>query len=130
MADTRPVTVELAAGDAVTRAAGELRTFSPAERLGRALLALLVAIAAAAAMIPIPIVHLIGVPLVLIAGVMLAIRQAMSVGRLAPLRLPCPRCGAPNSIGGGLGYRTVEGAMSRQCESCRRAMSLTMDDRR
>ncbi len=126
MADIRPVTVELAAGDAVTRASGELRRFTPAERLGRALLVLLVAIVASAAMIPIPIVHLIGVPLVLLTGIVLAIRQAMAVARLAPLRVACPRCEAMNTIGGGLGIRRVDAPMARACESCRRPLEVRL----
>lgn len=127
MAETRPVTVELAAGDAEpSRAPGELRVFSPLERIGRAMVVLLIACGLAAAIIPVPIVHLVGIPLVLLAGVIAAVRQAMAVARLAPMRLACPRCGAANSIGGGLGYRTTSGPIARQCESCRRALELRL----
>jgi hypothetical protein len=79
---------------------------------------------AAAILIPIPIVHLIGIPLVLLAGLVAAIRQAQSVARLEPMRLACPRCGAENAIGGGLGYRNVGQAIPRPCESCRRPLTL------
>jgi hypothetical protein len=125
MAQPGTVTVELVSGDAEpSRALGELRTFSPAERFGRAALVLLAACVAAALIVPVPIVHLVGIPLVLLAGVVAAVRQAMAVARLAPMRIPCPRCGTANSLGGGLGYRTTTGPIARQCESCRRPLEL------
>lgn len=127
MAETRRVTVELASGDTESsRAEGELRIFSLAERLGRAALVFLGACALAALLIPVPIVHLVGIPLVLLLGVIAAVRQAVAVARLTPMRLPCPRCGAANSLGGGLGYRTTAGPIERQCESCRRALELRL----
>lgn len=127
MAETRTVTVSLASGDtAPSQGPGELRTFSPAERVGRAALVLLGACALAALLIPVPIVHLVGIPLVLLAGVIAAVRQAMAVARLAPMRLACPRCGGANSLGGGLGYRTIAGPIERQCESCRRPLELRL----
>lgn len=119
------MTVELAAGNAeVSRATGELRSFSPLDRLGRAVAALGITLVAAAAIIPIPIVHLVGIPIILIAGTAVAFRISRSVAVLAPMRLPCPRCGAANSLGGGLGLRTITGPIARQCESCRRPLEL------
>lgn len=127
MTERRTVLISLTAADGTaSQAPGELRTFSLAERLGRAALVFLAACALAALLIPVPIVHLVGIPLVLLVGVIAAARQVMAVARLAPMRIPCPRCQAANSLGGGLGYRTTTGPIERQCESCRRPLELRL----
>jgi hypothetical protein len=84
-----------------------------------------VAIGLSAALIPIPIVHLVGIPLMLLAGIVAAVRQVRSVALLAPVRFACPRCGASNGIGGGLGLSTSTGPLQRDCESCRRPLEIT-----
>jgi hypothetical protein len=118
------VTMSASGVDPVSRE-GELATFTIGERLVRAGVVMFAAIMLAAALIPIPIVHLVGIPLVLLIGIMLSVRQFRSVARLAPMRMPCPKCDAENLLGGGLGYRTVTGPIVRNCESCRRSMSVS-----
>jgi hypothetical protein len=121
----RRVVVVLEAPDGTTASAdGLLREFTLAERARRAALVMLVAIGLAATLIPIPIIHLLGIPLLLIAGVVLTIRQVSSVARLRPLRIPCPKCGGVNRVGGGLGYRSITDPMDRMCEGCRRILTL------
>lgn len=117
--------VVLRAPDGTTVSAdGWLREFTAAERAKRAALVMVVAIGLAATLIPIPIIHLLGIPLLLIAGVVLAIRQSSSVARLRPLRITCPKCGGVNRVGGGLGYRSVADPMDRMCEGCRRILTM------
>lgn len=106
------------------RASGEMRILTAGARVGRAAGIMLIAVALAAAIIPVPIIHLVGIPLILVAGVVAAVRQLRSVAQLAPLRVQCPRCGAGNSIGGGLGLATATGPMHRDCESCRRQLEI------
>lgn len=121
MAD-RPVVVRLeASGDAVTESPGTFTDFSSAQRLKRSGLVLLASIGLAMLFVPIPIVHLLAIPMILLAGVVLAIRQLSVVGRLAPLRMPCPKCGVMNRVGGGLGMRSTA-LRERTCESCRRLL--------
>lgn len=104
---------------------GELTTFTLGERAIRAGVVFLAALMMAAAIIPIPIVHLVGIPLVLVIGSALSVRQFRSVARLSPIRAKCPKCGTDNSLGGGLGYRSATGPISRNCESCRRSLELS-----
>jgi hypothetical protein len=124
-ADARRVTVELRAEgcDPVCRE-GELTTFALGKRGLRAGTVLIGAMLLAGAIIPIPIVHLVGIPLILGIGIAVAVRQFRSVARLAPMRMPCPKCGADNLMGGGLGYRSATGPINRNCESCRRPLAL------
>lgn len=126
--DGKPVTVVLACSDAEpTRVPGRLRIFSPGQRLMRAAGMIGLGLVAAVVMLPIPIIHLLGIPLVLIVGIGAAIRQTRSVARLAPMRIACPKCGEPNSIGGGIGFRTATGPIERRCEECRRGQTLTFE---
>lgn len=120
-----PTIISLAAsGVPATTAAAELQLLTPAARLGRAGLTLAAAVVLAVLMVPIPIVHLVGIPLVLLIGSGLAVRQFLGVARLAPVTMPCPRCAAPNRVGGGFGYRTATGPVELQCEACRRPLEL------
>ena len=125
---TRQVRVILAApgADDVT-AAGILHDFTAADRMKRATLAMAGSIVLASLLIPIPIIHLLGIPLVLIAGVVVAGRQLAAVARLQPLRIACPKCGAINRVGGGLGYRSVAGPLDRSCDSCRRRVTMRIE---
>jgi hypothetical protein len=113
-----------ALGAEPVRAVGEMRLLTTTSRLGRAAGIMLIAVVLAAAIIPVPIVHLIGIPLILVLGLVAAIRQLRSAALLAPLRMHCPRCGAVNSFGGGLGLRAAAGHVARNCESCRRQLEL------
>lgn len=112
-----------------TRTEGLLRTFTAADRAGRAGAVLLGALGLAGMFIPIPIIHLLAIPIILVAGAGVAGRQLMSVARLAPLRIACPKCGAVNRVGGGLGYRQIDRPIERMCEECRRGLQLRIEDR-
>ena len=114
-----------ASGVEPVRAVGEMRVLSTSARVGRAVGILVVALGLSAALIPIPIVHLVGIPLMVIAGIATAVRQVRSVALLDPVRFNCPRCGAGNAIGGGLGLATATGPIHRDCESCRRPLEIS-----
>ncbi|HET9064195.1 MAG TPA: hypothetical protein VFN22_00040 [Gemmatimonadales bacterium] len=123
--DVRAVTVTLATSDAPpTSVPGSLTVFSPSRRMLRAGVVMLIFVGVAASLIPIPIVHLVGIPLALIVGMLVAFRTLRTVARLAQTHLACPKCGARNNVGGGLGYRTETGPVDRACESCRRPLEL------
>lgn len=125
MPHLEPVTVTLTSPDGpVSTATGTLRHFTLVERVLRASVTLLVGIAVAALLIPIPIIHLIGIPLALLGGIGLAARQLLTTVRLAPLRLPCPKCAAENRVGGGFGYRSATAPIEHRCDSCRRGLTL------
>ena len=64
-------------------------------------------IAVATALIPVPIIHLLGIPLVLLAAIAFAYRQLRTTARLSRTRMACPRCGAPQWFGGAAGLRQV-----------------------
>lgn len=117
------VTLRAADGTSVS-AEGWLREFTPVDRAKRAAVLMLLATGLAATLIPIPIIHLLGIPLLLIAGIVLAVRQLSLVARLRPLRIACPKCGGVNRVGGGLGYRSVAHPMDHSCDSCRRIFTM------
>jgi hypothetical protein len=117
------VTLESSRGT-VTTAPGSLQRFTPLQRIVRSGVILVAGIGAAALLIPIPIIHFIGIPLVLLTSLVTAVRQATTLVRLQALRLPCPSCGARNSVGGGLGYRSATEPIDLNCDSCRRGLTL------
>lgn len=121
-----PITLTLrAANGEQTDEIGKGRHLSLRARAARSAVIVLVAVVSAAMLIPIPIIHLLGIPMVLLAGVVLAVRQLRSVTRMERVTIACPRCGEPNRFGGGMGYRSEGGPESTQCESCRRPLELT-----
>lgn len=119
------VQVELSsAGGKLSTAPGVLQHFSSADRAARAAGILLLGAAGAALLIPIPIIHLVGIPLLLLIGLITATRQLTLAGRLKPVRLPCPNCGALNRVGGGLGVARPDAPLEINCDSCRRGLTL------
>lgn len=117
--------VELSsAGGKLSVAPGVLQRFSTTDRALRAAAIVFVGAACAALLIPIPIIHLVGIPLLLLIGLITAARQLTLAGRLKPVRLPCPNCGALNRVGGGLGVARPEASKEINCDSCRRGLTL------
>ena len=124
----REVDVILAAeGVSEVAVRGTLRVFTPMQRVARAGAMMLVAVVLAGSLLPIPIIHLIGPPLILLTGVVLAVRQLGTGVRLAPMHVNCPKCGYSNRIGGGLGWHNVDHVMERHCESCRRVLVMRIE---
>lgn len=123
----RKVMVSLAtASTEPVRAEGVFNEFTLADRIKRSAVVMVAAVLLAATLIPIPIVHLLGIPLFLIGGVVLAIRQLSMIGRMQPLRIACPKCGELNQVGGGLGLSSIAPG-ERMCDSCRRRLTLSIE---
>ena len=121
MPDRRVVVSLEAPGGDVTQRDGLFAEFTMAQRVRRGVIVFLAATGLAILFLPIPIIHLLAIPMILLAGIVMAFRQLSVVGRLAPVRIACPKCGVPNRIGGGLGVRSI-GPTPRVCESCRRVL--------
>ncbi len=122
----RPVTVSLSAtGVNPVSVAGIVTDFSRPQRVLRSAVVMGIAVLLAATLIPIPIIHLLGIPLLLLTGVVASVRQMTKIGRLHPVKVACPKCGATNRVGGGLGYTSLE-PQERMCDSCRRGLTLTI----
>jgi hypothetical protein len=125
--DPRAVEVTLATtGVEPTHGPGRLTEYSPGGRMLRAAGALLVFVGLAAALIPIPVIHLVGIPMMLVLGVVTAIRTLGREARLDRMHLPCPKCGARNDLGGGLGLADPTGPFDLSCSSCRRGLTMTI----
>lgn len=77
-------------------------------------------------LIPIPIIHLVGIPLMLLVGIFAAAKQMTAAARLKPMRLACPACEAKNRIGGGFGYHHPDEPIEMNCDSCRRGLILKL----
>lgn len=127
MHDTR-VTVVLASSDGgESRSEGELIEIPYGTRVLRAVGIFLVAMVASVALIPIPIIHLLGPPLLLIGGGIAAGRQLRAVARLTPIRLACPKCQAVNRIGGGFGMIHPDRPLEISCDTCRRGLEVRIE---
>ena len=126
MADEQVVVSLVAAGGEVTQCTGLFTTFAMAQRARRGVIVFLAATGLAVLFLPIPIIHLLAIPMILLGGIVTAIRQLSIVGRLAPIRIACPKCSALNRVGGGLGVRSMA-PKSRACESCRRELVLRVE---
>ncbi len=123
----RAVTISLdAPGVASTHVAGVFDEFTPARRIGRSVGIFFIMLLVALPVAFVPIVHLIGVPLLIITGIVLAVLQLTYAGRLRVAHVPCPKCGGLNRIGGGLGRRSLAPA-ERNCEHCRRLLTLRIE---
>jgi hypothetical protein len=124
----RAVTVVLASADGgEVRGEGVVREIANSARILRAAGFFFGSVLLAAALIPIPIIHFIGPPGLLVAGCVMALRQLRAVAQLAPLRLACPKCGTVNRVGGGVGLSHPERPFAVTCESCRRGLTVTID---
>lgn len=124
----RSATLTLVAdGAEPTHADTTVTMFSSAQRLRRAIVALLIGAAAAAALIPIPIVHLLGIPLAVLASIVIAVKQLRVAARVGRVPVACPKCAAPQAIGGGFGFTSIDGPIPLTCDSCRRMLTLTVE---
>lgn len=126
MADRRVIVFLETAGGEARQSNGSFAEFTAAQRVGRSGMLLLASVGLAVLFLPIPIIHLLAIPMILLGGILSAIRQLSVVGRLGPLRIACPSCGVPNRVGGGLGVRSMA-PQRRSCESCRRQIVVRIE---
>lgn len=125
--DARTVQVTITtAGVEPSTGPGRLVEYSPGRRLLRAAGVFLAFVGLAALLIPIPVIHLVGIPLMLVLGLVTAARTLGREARLARMHLPCPKCGARNDLGGGLGLANPSGPFAITCSSCRRGLTMTL----
>jgi len=126
MGERRVRVVLEASGGETVRRDGVFTEFTVARRAARSGLIVLVSVGLALLFVPIPIIHLLAIPMILLGGIAVAIRQLSVLGRLGPLRIACPKCSALNRIGGGLGVRSM-GPRTQSCESCRRELVVRLE---
>jgi hypothetical protein len=124
----RSVRVHLEASPTeVTSADGIVTDFTLVQRAMRATILFFLCVLLAGMILAIPIVHLVGVPLLLVTGIALGVKQFSATERLRPIRMACPKCGGPNRLGGGMGRRSLAEPMDRACENCRRGLVLRIE---
>ena len=101
-----------------------INTLSPGARARRAGLALLGGVVVAALVIPIPLIHLVGIPLALLGGIGLAIRLGTTRETLRSVTGPCPRCAHTQDFFVGIGVFPFQLPKDLSCEKCGRAAHL------
>lgn len=114
------------------RVAGEQRT-APATglvrspgfgaRVGKATLTLLGSLILAALFLPIPLMHLAGIPIVL-SGVFFAARSLRGSTVLRAAHGTCPACGEETSLFVGFGGTPYKLPIKTSCEHCARELML------
>ena len=104
-----------------TAARVELDVLTPADRLKRAATILGISWIAAIIALPIPLVHLVFVPGVLVAGIILSIVRLRQGEIFRSASGPCPYCGTEQKF-------TVMGRFrlpkKLHCQACRRQLAL------
>jgi len=129
MADAHPgidvVPVAVIAGGAPP-AAGELQVEHPSRRrrIREAALMVLGGAALAVVLLPVPIIHLVGIGLFLTILV-LAVRRIRAPAVIRSARGTCPKCGAEGSLFVGFGRRRFQLPVTTSCGAC--AYPLTLD---
>ncbi len=126
MADRAVIVTLTASGDEASAAAGTLIEIPRATRIVRAAGFGFGSILVAALFIPIPIIHLLAPPAIIISGMVLATRQFRATARLLPLHVSCPKCGAMITLGGGIGVRHPDDPLEVRCGDCRRGLTRTI----
>ncbi len=117
----RPTTVGTA-----TAAHVVLQQFAGGERAWRAVRMLLAFIAIAILLTPIPIIHLVGPPLALIAGVVFAVRQYGVTETIRSVEAACPKCGTEQNFFAGFRVGAPKLPVTLTCEQCRKELLLDM----
>lgn len=100
--------------------------FSGGERVRRALGIFGGSLLMILVVLPVPIVHLIAPVLIVLVGAFFALKQLRANSRLAITRIPCPKCGAINRLGGGIGFRDSDYPGNRLCVQCRRVLTVSL----
>jgi hypothetical protein len=113
------------AGHPPTIALVVFREIGPGERAKRAGLAVLAGLVVSVLVIPIPIVHLVGIPLAVLGGLGAAVRLAGVRSTLRSVHGTCPRCEFQQSFFVGIGLFGYRLPMTLSCENCGRELRLT-----
>ena len=112
--------VSMSPADTDTPATGTWPDYSDGERFRRAAIMAAIGIGGAAAMLPIPLVHLGGLFVLLPGSLFVAFWQAKTKSMLRSAKGECPRCHHQQSFFTGLGLRPPELPLRVTCEQCHR----------
>ncbi|HEX5819093.1 MAG TPA: hypothetical protein VFY20_09455 [Gemmatimonadales bacterium] len=114
----RPVALEAWPGGPRTPGVVTLAVPDAGQRIRSAAVAVGIGVALAVVFLPIPIVHFAGVPLALLAGLIVGARRLAPGARERAIRGPCPHCGHEQSYF--LGPRWKRSGLPRRlsCEQC------------
>ncbi len=104
-------------------ATGMVRSPGLGARLGKAALTLLGSLVLAALFLPIPLMHLAGIPIVM-AGVFFAVRRLRGSTVLRAAHGTCPACGEETSLFVGFGGAPYRLPLTTSCEHCARELIL------
>jgi hypothetical protein len=121
--ELQSVRLRLDAGEAGTDGQAELRAVTPAEAKKKALTVAGICWGIALAMLPIPIVHFIAPPLLLLFGPLLGwivYRLNRGAADVTSGGGPCPKCGAAISLAG----RDATWPIQTQCSACSENVSI------
>ena len=123
-----PVLLEAWRGGPRTRGVATMAIPDGRARVRSAAIALGLGLLLALVFLPIPIVHFAGVPLALLAGLVIAGRRLAPGPRLRAIRGACPHCGHEQSFFLGPSWR--RGGVSRQlvCERCAQTLAAMEAD--
>jgi hypothetical protein len=114
----RPIALEAWHGGPRTPGVVTLAFPHAARRVRSAAVAVGLGLALALVLLPIPVVHFAGVPLALLAGLVVGARRLAPGARERAIRGPCPHCGHEQSYY--LGPRWKRSGLPRRlsCEKC------------
>ncbi len=121
-----PLLLRIAGSNRTAPATGIVRTLGMGYRIGRGVMTLLGSVVLAALFLPIPLMHLAGIPIVL-AGVFFATRRVRSAKVLRSARGTCPSCGEDTSCFVGFGGTPYKLPLKTSCTHC--ARSLVLEER-
>jgi predicted RNA-binding Zn-ribbon protein involved in translation (DUF1610 family) len=107
-----------------TDARVSLRRFTHRERAVRAAKMTLAWFVAAALVAVVPIIHLVGIPLAVLAGVVFGVRQYGVTETLQSVEAPCPKCGTAQRFFAGFGVGSPRLPMTLTCEACGKELRL------
>ncbi len=122
----RPLVLRVAGEQRTAPAIGMVRSPGLGARVGKAAMTLLGSLVLAALFLPIPLMHLAGIPIVL-AGIFFAARSLRGSTVLRAAHGTCPACGEETSLFVGFGGTPYRLPLTTSCEHC--ARELILEDR-
>jgi ribosomal protein S27E len=119
----RPIELEAWPGGPRTRGVAVAAFPDTGSRVRAAAVALGVGVVLALIFVPIPIVHFAGVPLALLAGLVVGARRLAPGRRLRAVRGPCPHCGHEQSYFLGARWKRSGLPLKVSCEQCAKGLT-------
>lgn len=119
----RPLTLRLTGTTRTSEATALFRSLPARRRVVLAGMTLGAALLLALLFLPVPLLHLAGIPIVSI-GIVLAFRRLRSVTVLRSARGTCPRCGNATNLFVGFGGTPARFPVTTSCEVCSSNLAL------